>query len=126
MLATSQAFQVKSDGNPVKLKGQMLPLPRITVRVVDGKGKGIPGAQVELTGPNAELISHTNAEGNVYRPGFLFPGSYTLSAAPPSSLKPPDQAPDSDRVLNWTRTWYSGVPRPELASKIVLRLAARV
>jgi hypothetical protein len=117
----SQTFQVTTGGNSINLKGQMLTLPIFRVRVVDGSGKGVSGTRVEMSGPGMVLITYTDGEGNFYQPGSLLPGAYTLSVVPPPSLKPPDQDGDSDRILQWTRTWYPGVPRPELASKILLR-----
>jgi hypothetical protein len=121
MLGRSQTFQVTTGGNSINLKGQMLRLPIFKVRVVDGNGKGVRGAQIDLSGPGMELITNTDAEGNSYRLESLLPGAYTLSVVPPPSLRPPDHDMDSDVILRWTRTWYPGVRRPELASKIVLR-----
>lgn len=114
-----QTFQVVAGGNPVKLEAHMRPLPRLTGRVVNGKGQAVPDAQVELTGRG--LTTRTNAEGRFDVHQFLLPGAYTLSVVPPPGIKPPDPEPDSDRVLNWTRTYYPGVALPEAASKIVLR-----
>jgi hypothetical protein len=120
-LGRSQTFHVTAGSDPISLKGRMLPLPILKVRVVDSSRKGVPGAQVDLSGPGTELITHSDAEGNSYRTGAVLPGTYTLSAAPPPGFKPPDPEEGSSRVLNWTRTWYPGVPRPELGSKLVVR-----
>ena len=119
MGVSKQTFQVVAEGNPVKLEAHMTPLPRLTGRVVNGKGQAVPDAQVELTGRG--LTTRTNAEGRFDVHQFLLPGAYTLSVVPPPGIKPPDPEPDSDRVLNWTRTYYPGVALPEAASKIVLR-----
>jgi hypothetical protein len=119
MGVSKQTFQVVAGGNPVKLEAHMTPLPRLTGRVVNGKGQGVPDARVDLTGRG--LTTRTNAEGRFDVHQFLLPGAYTLSVVPPLGIKPPDPEPDNDRVLNWTRTYYPGVALPEAASKIVLQ-----
>jgi protocatechuate 3,4-dioxygenase beta subunit len=45
-----EVFQVTAGGNPVKLEAPMKPLPRITGHVIDGRGKGVVDARVELAG----------------------------------------------------------------------------
>ena len=102
----------------------MMPLSRITGRVEDGTGKGIPGARVELRGGGLGLNSRTDADGRFGLYEFLLPGEYTLSVAPPLGLKLPD--PEPDRILGWTRTWYPGVALAEAAEKILLRPGAEV
>jgi 5-hydroxyisourate hydrolase-like protein (transthyretin family) len=126
MRLSKQMFQVVAGGNPVKLEAHMTPLPRITGRVVDGRGRGVPDARMELTGLGQSLGSRTDGEGRFDIHQFLLPGVYTLSAAPPPGIKPPDQESGSDRVLNWTRTYYPGVSFPEAASKIILRPGGEV
>jgi hypothetical protein len=66
------------------------------------------------------MASHTDANGKFELHDSLIPDAYTLSVTPPPDLKPPDREPDSDRVWNWTRTYYPGVATADAASKITL------
>lgn len=113
-----QRFQVTAGGNPVELEARMTPLARISGRVVDGKGKPVPGAPVSVISPNAATTIPADKDGKFDLHKFMLPGAYTLSVAPPAGLRPPD--PEPDRVLNWTRTYYPGVTTLEAASKISL------
>jgi hypothetical protein len=109
-------FQVTAGGTPPKLELRMVPLSRISGRVVDDTREGVASAQVELTGSARLLEQSTDATG-----GFelrLLPGDYTLSVTPPPGLKPPNPGPDDDRVMVWARTFYPGGSLPEAASKI--------
>jgi hypothetical protein len=111
-------FEV-SAGNPVQLEARMAPLPRLRGRVLDGRGKPVPYAQLELLGTVMVVMPllRTDAKGKFDFP-FPFPGSYTLAAVPPAKLKELDLEPDSNRVLGWTRTFYPGVASYDAASKI--------
>jgi hypothetical protein len=109
-------FPVTAGGTPAKLEVRMVPLARISGRVVDGRGDGVANARLELIGARL-LDESTDATGKFeFR---LLPGGYTLSVVPPIGLKPPSREPDNDRVMVWTRTFYPGVSLPEAASKIV-------
>ena len=120
----TRPFQVAAGGNPVKITARLMPLGKITGRVVDGKGKGIADAQLELTSPGFAVFQ--SDAGGRFELDELFPGSYTLSVIPPPGLKPPDADPESDRVWNWTRTYYPGVTLREAAAPIVLAAGAEV
>src|SRR5271157_1427491 len=110
-------FQVTAGGTPAKLELRMMPLARISGRVVDGTGQGVASAQLELIGAGRLLEESTDATGKFEL--RLLPGGYTLSVVPPTGLKPPNPEPDDDRVMVWTRTFYPGGALPEAASKIV-------
>lgn len=112
-----RVFQVTAGGSPVKLDVRMMPLPRISGRVVDGRGEGVAGARLELIGAGRLLEGSTDATGKFDL--RLLPGGYTLSVVPPVGLTPPNPEPDNDRVMVWTRTSYPGGAVPEAASKIV-------
>ena len=114
--SASPRFEVTA-GNSVKLDTRMAPLPRLTGRVVDGKGKAVPYAQIELAGTEWIMLLHTNDKGK-FDYCFDSPGSYTLAAIPPAKLKAPDPEPDSNRALAWTRTFYPGVALHAAALKI--------
>jgi uncharacterized GH25 family protein len=109
-------FEV-SAGNPVKLDTRMAPLPRLKGRVLDGRGKPVPAARLEVAGTVMIIAASTDAKGK-FDFSFPFPGSYTLAAVPPAKLKEPDLEPDSNRVLGWARTFYPGVAFHDAASKI--------
>jgi hypothetical protein len=116
-MALSREVQISGDGNPVKLEGRMTALPRISGRVVDGDGKAIAKAVLEIVGQKAPPVI---ADGTGKFELGLDPGAYILSVLPPAGLKPPDPEPNSDQRLIWTRTFYPGVALLEAASKIVL------
>ena len=108
-------------GNPVTLEAHMMPMGRLTGRVVNALGEPVSKAQLEVIGPGMQVAIPTDADGKFDLHKFLFPGAYTLSAAPPAGLKPPDPDPETGRPMAWTRTWYPGVTDPDAAAKIVLR-----
>jgi Carboxypeptidase regulatory-like domain len=110
-------FQVTAAGTPVKLELRVVPLSRISGRVLRGRSEGVADAQVELTGSERLLDVGTDAAGKFTL--RVLPGAYTLSATPPHSLRPPDRGPDDDRVMVWARTYYPGESLPEAASKIM-------
>lgn len=114
----SHQVRISGDGKPVILEVRMTALPRISGRVVDGDGKGIAKATLEIIGRNDPPVT-SDASGKFEL--RVQPGAYILSVLPPVGLKPPDPEPDSDRQLVWTRTFYPGVAFLEAASKIVLR-----
>jgi len=109
-------FPVTAGGTPAKLEVRMVPLARISGRVVDGRGDGVANARLELIG--ARLLDEGTDDTGKFE-FRLLPGGYTLSVVPPIGLKPPNREPDNDRVMAWTRTFYPGVSLPEAASKIV-------
>ena len=138
-----RAFRVDS-GSPVKLEARMIPWSRISGRVVDGHGKGVAKAHLELTGTGMlangrtyvrsswggggggqlsdsslamTLMGTTDAEGKF--DVQLMPGRYGLSVVPPPDLKPPAQEEDGPALV-WKRAYYPGVVLPETASKIVV------
>lgn len=111
-------IQVSGDGKPLTLEGRMTAQPRISGRVVDGDGKGIAHALLEIIGENAPATT-SDATGNFEM--LLQPGAYILSVLPPAGIQPPHAERDSDEEMVWTRTFYPGVGRLEAASRIVLR-----
>ncbi len=113
-----ERFQVAAGASPVKLEARMTPLARLSGRVVDGRGKPVPGALVWVTGPSSSMVSHADKNGKFDLHQFMLAGAYTLSAAPPPGLPPPDAEPG--HIFNWTRTYYPGVTDPEAAAKITL------
>jgi hypothetical protein len=138
-----RTFRVAA-GSPVKLEARLMPWSRISGRVVDGRGKGVAKAEVELTGTEMVMGNRTylrtswggGGGGQLGGPAFhmpfkgwtdsqgnfevrLMPGTYGLSVLPPPDWKPPEAEPDGP-VLAWKRSYYPGVALPEGASQIVV------
>ena len=114
-----QAFPVSAATGPVKLQARMVHMGRIAGRVMDGRGKPVPKARLDLIAPMLSFSTDTNEEGTFNLP--VYPGAaYTLDVVPPLALKPPDPEPEGGRALGWTKTYYPGVARPESAAKINL------
>jgi len=112
-------FQVTTGKTPAKLELRMTPLSRISGRVVDDRSEGVAGAQVDLIGSERLAEAGTDATGKFeFR---LLPGSYTLSVTPPGGLKPPNPAPDDDRVMVWARNFYPAGSLADEASRIVVQ-----
>jgi hypothetical protein len=109
---------------PVEIVARMMPMGSLSGRVVDSAGKPVPKAPVEVIGPGIQMGFSADAEGRFDFHRLTFPGAYTISAIPPPGFHAPAPAPDDDRVLAWTRTWYPGVTDPAGAGKIVLSAGA--
>jgi len=136
-------FHVAGD-SPVKLQVRLMPWSKISGRVVDGRGKGVANARLELTGPGMVIDGrtylrtswggggggqlsdsplgmsfhgNTDAHGN-FEVGMM-PGAYRLSVLPPQDMKPPKPDEEGPALL-WTRSYYPGVASSESASKIVV------
>jgi len=131
-------------GSTVKLETRMMPWSKISGRVVDRRGKGVPKAQVTVTGSGMtvngrtylrtswgggggaalsaspmplSMMGTTGADGRFEVQ--LMPGAYGLSVTPPPDFKPPDPDPDGPALV-WKRTYYPGVTASEAATKIVV------
>jgi hypothetical protein len=117
-MAGNREVQVSGDGNTVKLEGRMTAQPRISGRVVDGDGKGVANALLDIVGRENPPVT-TDATGKFEL--HLDPGAYILSVLPPTDLRPPVPEPGIDERLIWTRTFYPSVAGLEAASKIMLR-----
>ena len=107
-------------GSPVRLQARLTPFPRISGRILDGRNEPIPKATFVLTSSEAFWAAPTDAAGKFELRQGLPPGDYTLSATPPTGLKPPDPEPDSGRILAWARTYYPGTTLAETAVKLHL------
>jgi hypothetical protein len=118
-----KSFTVTEGGNTVELEGRMIPLARLTGRLIDRGGNPVPQASLLLKGPAiglAAIPATTDSRGRFDLHDHLLPGEYILVATPPPDFKPPAREPGDDRVWLWTRTYYPGVADPEAAAKIAL------
>ena len=131
-------------GTPVKLEMRLMPWSKISGRVVDRRGNGVPKAQVTVTGSGMTvngriylrtswggggggalsaspmplgMMGTTDAEGKFEVQ--LMPGSYELAVTPPPDLTPPASDPDGPALV-WKRTYYPGVTAAEAATRIVV------
>ena len=131
-------------GAPVKLEARLMPWSRISGRVVDAQHRGVPKAQLQLTGTGITINGRTylrtswgeggggqlsdSVRSMTYRGTTdsegkfevrLMPGTYGLSVEPPPDMKPP--APEKGGPpLVWTRIYYPAATLPEGASRITL------
>ncbi|HTX39491.1 MAG TPA: carboxypeptidase-like regulatory domain-containing protein [Bryobacteraceae bacterium] len=105
-------------GSAVRIQAMMIPLSRISGRVIDARGDLVPKARVELTTSSAQWTTVADAKGNFELPS-AFPGeSYTLAATPPPEWKPPGPYPDSGQARSWALTFYPGVAFRQQAAPI--------
>ncbi len=115
-----QQVQVTA-GKSVKVELRMTPSPRISGRVVDGGGKPVPNATIQLIAPASFYTGRADRDGNFDLHQMLPPGDYVLSATPPPGLKPPDPEPGGGRVLGWARTYYPGTTTRQAAGAVSLK-----
>jgi hypothetical protein len=113
-------FQVAVGGAAVHLEFAMFPIGKISGRILDAAGQPVPGADVLLRQPEHGMFVtvKTGAKGEYRTPESMSPGAWTISAAPPESLQPPETR--DDRRLGWARTFYPGVTDPALAARVVV------
>jgi hypothetical protein len=107
-------IEVTGGSSATRVDAAMAPTPKLSGRVIDGRGQPVPGATVELTGPGMMEILPTRDQGSFSADDFPVAGDYTLAAVPPADWK----APDGKRSLVWARTFYPGTIHPEGAAKI--------
>jgi hypothetical protein len=116
--AARRPFRVVAGLDPVQLKLALIPRGRISGQVLDSDNHPVAGSDVWLLQSNGNGQSATaDATG-----GFSFevaPGSYYLSARPPSQFAPP--APLGDQHYAWSKTWFPGVTQAAEAQKIAVR-----
>jgi hypothetical protein len=114
-----RAFQV-SAGIPLTLQARLLPLSRVSGRVVDARGEGLARAWVQLSAPGSWLAAMTDSKGKFSIRGPFSGAIYRLCVQPPPGLKPPDPDPASGQTRGWAPTCYPGVTTPEAAAGIAM------
>ena len=108
---TSEAvrpFQVSAGGQPVSLRAEMIPLAKLSGRVLDAAGNAVKDANVQLSpvaGPTIDSLlpiggpaSRTDNQGN-FHIEEIRPATYTLVARPPRNTKPIESADGQRRVM---------------------------
>jgi len=113
-------------GTPVKVVAHMMPLGRLSGRVVDSRGQPVSKAEVEVIGPGMQMVFSPDNEGKFGAKRALFPGDYALSVSPMPGLKPPAPDPDTGARRAWAHTWYPGVTSAEAAAKIPILAGGEV
>ena len=121
--APRRPFHVAAGGPSVRLEARMLPLARLSGRVLAGKDRPAPGADVQLlmAGTFAGETTTAGDQGN-FSIDDLDPGTYVLSARAPRDAPPPDT--DDGRRLGWVRTYYPSTGDPGAGAKILATTGA--
>ena len=123
--AARKPFRVAAGGDPVRLRVQMAPNGRVSGRVLDGDGRPVAGAAIELLFANSFAgNTDTSKEDGSFSFANVEPGSYTLNARPGGKIKPPVQM--GDQVRGWARTYYPGVLDQPGAARIMVRPGAEL
>jgi hypothetical protein len=122
--AALRPFRVAAGLDPVHLQLSLIPLAKLSGRVFDATDGPVAGANVILLqGTGTGQIVTSDSQGAFSFDGVR-PGSYSLSARPPTSLKPP--APTGDQRDGWAKTWFPGVTEASAAQKILIRPGAEL
>jgi hypothetical protein len=116
-LFSNPEVRVTASSDPVTLELKLTPLNAIRGRVFGPDGKPLAGMDVNLN-PNIWGNVVTDQEGR-FALESVKPGSYTLSARPPASVKP-EEAKDGTRTAMVT-TYYPSVADGSLAQPIAFR-----
>ncbi len=112
----NRPFVVSSGGAPKSLRLEMMPLGRVSVRVVDPEGSPVPGAALEFAADYGLSEQETAGADGRFTFRNLRPGSYKLLAVAPPGWKSP--APVDGQPMAWVPTFFGGVPDREGAASI--------
>lgn len=113
-------IQVGASGAPLRIEGRMIPLSRISGRVIDERGDPVVKARVALTTNSAFWAAQTDAKGN-FELGSVIPVNtgYSLSVAPPADWKAPGPDQGTGQSRAWARTFYPSTVFGDLAVPLV-------
>jgi protocatechuate 3,4-dioxygenase beta subunit len=120
---TFRQFQVVEGGQPVTLRAVMVPMGKVSGRVLDAEGKPIQGATVQMLASFGGPSVTTGASGN-FSLQELVPATYTLSARPPKGAKTMEL--DGGRSVAWVMTYYPGVAQRSAASRITIEPGSEI
>lgn len=117
-------IQVIAGAAPVPIEGRLVPLARVSGRVVDPSGQVVRDAFVELATLQSFLTARTGEQGR-FSFDSVMPdqADYILKVEPPPGWKPPESA---GKPLTWATTFYPGVARREQAAPIALAAGANL
>ena len=118
LACVAQPYLITAGSDPVTVQLKLTPQARIAGRVLDGKDRPVPDAQVELTdersgGRPGVQIAETDGSFVFDR---LRPGSYTLLARAPRDWEAPE--PADGHTLTWAPTFYPSAVLRDGAGKI--------
>ncbi len=117
----NQPFSVAA-ASAAHLTFAMTPIGKISGRVLDASGKPVPRATLQAGmvsgGAGIFLTFAADEKGGYHTPESMLPGTWTLSAAAPESLPPPDAEGEERR--GWSRTYYARETDASLATPIVV------
>jgi protocatechuate 3,4-dioxygenase beta subunit len=121
--ASLRTFQVLEGGQPVTLRAEMVPMGKLSGRVLDSDGKPVRGAIVEVLASFGGPMAPTNANGE-----FVFdelvPATYMLAARPPKGAKALEV--EGGRRVGSIMTFFPGVPQRGAASRITIAPGAEI
>jgi hypothetical protein len=120
LVGGSIALEVNGGAEPVRLEIGMYPMGKISGRVLDGAGKPVPKARIDLsdmTPPGGGWIFESDEKGE-FSNEEVRPGTWTLSATAPPTLAPPESP--ADQPLGWAHTYYPSAASRELGAPIVV------
>jgi carboxypeptidase family protein len=120
---TRQRFQIAAASVTVRLDASLVPLAKLSGRVLDSGRRPVSHANVQLlaAGSFSGQIETSDDNGD-----FLFtnidPGTYVLSARAPNDARAPPA--EGDQKLGWVRTWYPSVTDSAGAARIAIAAGA--
>jgi hypothetical protein len=120
LIGGSIALQVAGGDEAVRLEIGMYPIGKISGRVLDGAGKPVPKARIDLsdeTPPGGGWIFLANEKGE-FSSDEVRPGTWILSATAPPASPPPEST--ADQPLGWAHTYYPSAASRDLAAAIVV------
>jgi hypothetical protein len=115
-------IQVVEGGQPVTLRIEMIPMGKLSGRVLDEDGKPVKGATLELLASFGGPTVTADANGN-FSFEDIVPATYTLAARPPKSAKAFDR---DGRRAAWVLTYSPGVTQRSAASRVTINPGAEI
>jgi hypothetical protein len=116
----NRPIQVRPGGAPVRIERRMVPLGRISGRVIDTRGDPVAKARLELTTLSAQWTGEADAKGHFDFDSIFGSETSTLAVAAPEDWKAPGKDPDTGQPRGWATTFYPGVAFREQAAPIAL------
>jgi len=115
-------IQVVEGGQAVTMRVEMIPMGKLSGRVLDPDGKPVKGATLELFASFGGPTVTADAAGN-FSFDDIVPATYTLAARPPKSSKAFDR---DGRRAAWVLTYFPGVTQRSAASRITINPGAEL